>query len=97
VKPWIRKGCFACVGVGALGLLIAFALGGTFLVQHFSENAEETRLAQEIGSSPAGAPSERPGSVVLSLSSASVTVKAGPAGGPIRVESDFDPEVYWLE
>lgn len=97
MKPWIRKGCLACVGVGALGLLVAFVLGGTFLVQHLSENIEETRLTQEIGPPPAGFPSLRPGAVVLSLSSAAVTVKAGPAGGPIRVESDFDPDVYWLE
>jgi len=97
VKPWIRKGCFACVGVGALGLLIALVLGGTFLIQHLSESTEETRLTQEIGPSPAGAPSERPGAVVLSVSSAAVLVRAGPPGGPIRVESDFDPDIFSLE
>jgi hypothetical protein len=97
VKPWIRKGCFACVGAGALGLLIAFVLGGTFLVQHLSECAQETRLTQEIGPSASGTPFERPGEVALSLSSAAVTVKAGPAGKPIRVESDFDPDVFRLE
>jgi len=92
VKSWLRKGSFACAAIFALGLLIAIALGGIFFIQHLSENAKETRLIQKgppVGSAP--------GRIVLSLSSAAVTVKAGPAGGPIRVESSFDPEVYRLE
>jgi hypothetical protein len=97
MKPWIKRGCFACLSVGALGLLVVFVFGGTFLVQHLSESVEETQLSQEIDPPAAGSSPVRPGTVVLSLSSAAATVKAGPPGGPIRVESDFDPDVFWLE
>jgi hypothetical protein len=92
MKSWLRKGCFACAVLFALGLLVAIAIGGTFLVQQSSLKPEEQRLTRRAP--PAGSP---PGRVVLSLSSAAVTVKAGPAGGPIRVESSFDPDVHRLE
>jgi len=92
VSSWLKKVGFACAAVFALGLLVAIVLGATFLVQQLSVELEEKRLVQEAP--PAGSV---PGRVVLSLSSAAVTVKAGPAGGPIRVESNFDPEVHRLE
>jgi hypothetical protein len=96
--------------MAAIGLVFALGLGGTFLIQQLSESAEEKRLIQEVPPLPTRAPFERPelpsegppagsipGTVVLSLSSAAVTVTAGPAGEPIRVESSFDPDVYQLE
>jgi len=92
VTSWLRKGCYAFAAVFALGLLVVIILGGTFLVQQLSVEREEKRLVQPIP--PAGSV---PGRIVLSLSSAAVTVEAGPAGGPIRVESDFDPDVHRLE
>jgi hypothetical protein len=91
-NSWLRKGGFACAVLFALGLLVAIVLGGTFLVQRLSVELEEKRLVQQAP--PMGS---APGKVVLSLSSAAVTVKAGPAGGPIRVESNFDPDVHRLE
>lgn len=92
MKPWARNGCFGCATVSGLGLLVAVVLGGTFLVQQSSLETEERQLAQRPPSASSTA-----GRVVLSLSSAAVTVKAGPAGGPIRVESNFDPDVHRLE
>jgi hypothetical protein len=89
VKSRVRYGCAAVFG---LGLLIAIVLGGTFLVQQISLEPAERRLVQRAP--PGGS---TPGRVVLSLSSAAVTVKAGPAGGAIRVESNFDPDVHRLE
>jgi hypothetical protein len=110
VKPWLKKGCFACVGMVAVGLVFALGLGVVFLVQQRSESAVEEHLIQAVPSSPTRAPLKRPelpsdnpttdsipGTVVLSLSSAAVTVKAGPVGEPIRVVSSFDPDVYQLE
>jgi len=90
VKARLKKGCFAGLGVLALGLLVALALGGMFLVQYLAEVPEEARLVQPVAG-------PRAGTVVLSLSSAAVSVVAGPAGEPIRVESSFDPDVYRLE
>jgi hypothetical protein len=92
VKSWLKRSCFVCAALFALGLLAAIVLGGTFLVQQLSVRPEKKQLVQQAP--PAGS---APGRIVLSLSSAAVTVKAGPAGGPIRVESDFDPGVHWLE
>jgi hypothetical protein len=88
----LRKGCFAGAAVLALGLLIVIVVGGTFFVQSLTTEPEEKQLTQPI---PATDPA--PGKIVLSLSSAAVTVQAGPAGGPIRVESNFDPDVHSLE
>jgi len=92
VKSWERNCCFACAVVSGLGLLVAIALGATFCVQLLTTEPEEERLVQQVP--PTGSV---PGRVVLSLSSAAVTVKAGPAGAPIRVESFFDPDVHQLE
>ena len=92
MKPWLRRGCLVCAAALALGLLVAVVFGITFFVQHVSLEPETRKLVQQI------APVDPvPGRVVLSLSSASVTVRAGPAGSPIRVESDFDPGVHRLE
>lgn len=87
-----RKAWFACAAVLALGLLVVIIVGGTFVVQSLTMEPEEKRLVQEI---PPTDPA--PGKIVLSLSSAAVTVTAGPEGGPIRVESNFDPDVHSLE
>jgi len=92
MKSWLRRGCFACAAVLVLGLLAAIVIGATFLVQRVSLEPEEERLVQQVRTA-----GSLPGKVVLSLSSAAVRVKAGPAGGPIRVESDFDPDVHRLE
>jgi hypothetical protein len=92
VKSWVRNGWLACAGVSALGLVVAVFLGGLFLVQRASLEPEEARLVQRLPG-----PGSAPGRVVLSLSSAAVTVTAGPAGGPIRVESSYDPDVHRLE
>jgi hypothetical protein len=77
---------FACVGS------IVLAVGAIFLVQHLSEKPQAHVLAHDAP--PAGF---RQGKVVLSLSSAMVILAAGPPGGPLRVESSFDPDVYTLE
>lgn len=92
MKSWVKNGCFAFAAVSGLGLLIAVVLGGTFFVQSLTTEPEETRLAQQTPLTGL-----TPGKIVLSLSSAAVTVKAGPAGGRIRVESNFDPDVHRLE
>lgn len=97
MKAWLKKGCFIGAGAAALGLVVLLVVGGTFLVQHSLEEAEEKRLVQELRPAPAGDPPEPPGKVLLSLSSAAVTVMAGPANEPIRVESNFDPDVFRLE
>jgi hypothetical protein len=76
---------FACVGG------IVLAIGAIFLVQHLSEKPEAH--LQSHDAPPAGL---RHGKVVLSLSSAMVILAAGPPGGPLRVESSFDPDVYTL-
>lgn len=89
MKSWLKRGCLVCAWIAAFGLLVAIFVGGRFLVQHITEHPEQMRLSQEAP--PAGSP---PGRIVLSLSSAAVTVKAGPAGGPIRIESNFDPDVH---
>ena len=92
MKSWLKKGCLVLTWIAAFGLLVALFVGGRFLVQGLTVNPEEMRLTQEAP--PAGS---TPGRVVLSLSSAAAIVKAGPAGGPIRVESSYDPEVHVME
>jgi hypothetical protein len=67
------------------------AVGGIFVIQHVSENPEAHLLSHDAP--PAGLGR---GKVALSLSSAMVRLAAGPPGGPLRVESSFDPDVYTL-
>jgi hypothetical protein len=97
VRAWIKKGCIVCAATAVLGLLVVLAVGGLFLLQSRSLDPEERQLAQAVVPAPGEASIVLPGKVVLSLSSAAVTVEAGPAGEPIRVESDFDPEVHRME
>jgi len=84
IKRWHLKTLFACLGIVAVGVI--------FLVQHMSEEPEAQLLSHDAP--PAGLGR---GKVLLSLSSAMVTLEAGPPGGPLRVESSFDPDVYTLE
>ena len=70
---------------------IILAVGVIFLVQYLSEEQEAHVLSHD----PPPA-SVRRGKIVLSLSSAMVILAAGPPGGPLRVESSFDPDVYTL-
>jgi hypothetical protein len=72
--------------------IIAFGVGVIFLIQHISEQPEAHLLSHDAP--PAGLGR---GKVLLSLSSAMVSLEAGPPGGPLRVESGFDPDVYTLE
>lgn len=97
MKARLKNICLVCAGAAALGLLVLLGVGGLFLVQRLSEETETRRLAQELPPLPGDAAPARPGKVVLSLSSAAVTVEAGPAGQPIRVESEFDAGVHRLE
>jgi hypothetical protein len=87
----------ACAGLAALGLLLALVVGVVFLVQRGWEDAEPKKLVQELPSLMGSSSIRPPGRVVLSLSSAAVSVVSGPPGGPIRVESEFDPDVFSLE
>jgi hypothetical protein len=80
------KALFACVGI------IVLAVGVIFIFQHITEEPEAHYLSH--GAPPAGLGR---GKILLSLSSALVTLEAGPPGGPLRVESSFDPDVYALE
>jgi hypothetical protein len=75
-------------GMGAAALVLA-AVATT---QYLSEEPEAHSLSQSL---PPESP--RPGRVVLDLSSAMLTLEAGPPGAPIAVESSFDPEVYRLD
>jgi hypothetical protein len=86
ITRWHLKAVFACAGS------ILLAVGVIFLVQYLSENPQAHLLSHDAP--PAGL---RQGKVVLSLSSAMVTLAAGPPGGPLRVESSFDPDVYTLD
>jgi hypothetical protein len=70
---------------------IVLAVGAIFLVQHLAEQPEPHVLSHD-----AARAGFRQGKVVLSLSSAMVMLAAGPPGGPLRVESSFDPDVYTL-
>jgi hypothetical protein len=79
----------AVLALAACALLVVV---GISLVQHLSEKPEAHLLSHEAP--PAGLGQ---GKVVLSLSSAMVMLAAGPPGGPMRVESSFDPDVYTLE
>ena len=97
MKAWLRKGSLACAGLAALGALLALVLGVVLLVQGASEDPEPRELVQELPSPMDGSSDRRPGRVVLSLSSAAVSVVSGPPGEPIRVEAEFDPDVFLLE
>ena len=85
IKRQHLRALFACT------CIVVLAAGTLFLVQHMSEKPEAHVLSHDAPQ--AGL---RPGKVVLSLSSAMVTLAAGPPGGPLRVESNFDPDVYTL-
>ena len=85
ITRWHVAAVFACAGG------IVLAVGAIFLVQHLSERPEAHLLSHDAP--PAGLGR---GKVVLSLSSAMVLLSAGPPGGPLRVESSFDPDVYTL-
>ncbi len=86
IKRRHLNGLLVCVGIMTL------AVGVIFLLQHISERPEAHLLSHDAP--PAGLGR---GKVLLSLSSALVTLEAGPPGGPLRVESSFDPDVYTLE
>ena len=77
--------------VASVGCVVLAAVG-IGLVQHLSETPQPHVVSHDAP--PAGL---RQGKIVLSLSSAMVVVAAGPPGGPLRVESSFDPDVYSME
>ena len=79
------KALVACTGITVL------AVCALFLVQHATEKPEAHILSHD-----APLDALRRGRVVLSLSSAMVTLRAGPPEEPLRVESTFDPDVYTL-
>ena len=97
MKPWLRKGCLACAGLAALGFLLLCVLGVVFTLQGLAVEREPRELTRRIDPRPSDGAPPPPGRLVLSLSSAAVTLTGGPAGSPIRVESEFDPEVFLLE
>jgi len=86
IKRWHLRAFIACLGI------IALAVSVIFLVQHMSEEPEAHMLTHDAPPTGLGR-----GKILLSLSSAMVTLEAGPPGGPLRVESSFDPDVYTLE
>ena len=80
------KGLFACVGI------IVLAVGVILVVQQISEKPQAQLLSHD-----GPPPGLGRGKLLLSLSSAMVTLEAGPPGGPLRIRSSFDPDVYTLE
>ena len=79
------RALLACVGIGAL------AVGAIFVVQYLAEEPETQALSHD-----ASLDRLVRGTIVLSLSSAMVILAEGQPGGPLRVESSFDPDVYTL-
>lgn len=92
MNPVLRKCCLGGAALLALGFLIALVIGGVFLYQQSSLEPRQKRLEQQVR-----AVGSTPGRIVLSLSSATVSVKAGGAGEPIRVATAFDPTVHRLD
>lgn len=92
VKPWLRNVRFLLGCAGLFVALLVVSVAVLFTVQYATEEPEAKSLAQELLLQ-----GDMPGRIVLDLSSADVSVQAGPAGGPVRVESDFDPDVFRLE
>jgi len=84
-KRWNLKALSACVSIIVLAVCVLF------LVQHVTEKPEAHLLSHD--GPPAGL---QRGKVLLSLSSSMVTLRAGPPGEALRVESSFDPDVYTL-
>jgi hypothetical protein len=89
MKPWLRQTWKLAVRVALLVLVAVLAVAILFTVQYALLEPEENTLVQKTGATE--------GKVILSLSSAAVTVKTAPPGGPIRVVSNFDPDVFSLE
>jgi hypothetical protein len=83
-RPYFKV-LFTCLGITVLAVCVLF------LVQNATEKPEAHLLLHDAP--PAG---PQRGKVALSLSSAMVTLRAGPPGEPLRVESNFDPDVYTL-
>jgi hypothetical protein len=81
----------ACAWAGLLLSVTVLAVGILFIAQHATEEPEEAALVQDLQ------PTVVSGTVVLSFSSASLSVRAGAVDRRIRVESDFDGDVFQLE
>lgn len=104
-KSWMRTGCLWLLG---LGLLVVLAIGGAFglaALQNRGAVSETRSIEQPIPyergiAEPAlplaGAHPAPPGRLELDLTVAQATLVPAPAGTPIRVEADFDPNRFEL-
>jgi len=92
----IKYGCFGCLGLAALMLLVVFVAIGTAYLTARPEQLEDRVLTPEIPSGTAGAGSAG-GRVVLTIQAAELHVEPVESGEPLRVEGRYDVNAFALE
>lgn len=104
----IKYGCFGCLALVVLILLVAGTATGIALLQVRSEEVETRSLTREVPApvSVEAVPAEPEGSaetsaatpvrVVLDISDVELRIEPGPAGEPIRVQAEYDTKVCEL-
>jgi hypothetical protein len=101
----LKYGCFGCLAVVGLGVLIVACLAGIAALQLRSEQSAERVLTPELSGverPPDGQEAEDPAQpaplrVSLDLSNAEFEVEPAGPGLPLSVEASYDPASYELE
>ena len=107
-RGWFRTGCFGCLGIVILAVVLPLAWAFIEMARGVPELNRETRTASQL--LPGGHDSElpatpppgsqmaamAPGRVEVDFSTGEFTIEAGPPGQPIRVEADYDTGTYEL-
>jgi hypothetical protein len=103
-KTWLKYGCFGCLGLVGIAVLLTAMLVGIALVKVESEEVEDHASTPEVSAGQAPLPGESfaslppggSGTIVLDLRNGAFAVEPAASGEPLQVEAKYDRNTYEL-
>ncbi len=105
-KGCLKRGCFGCLAVLGVGLLLVMVIALITLVRGTPDVVREAdrvaheipaRVSAEVGTNrPLMVEAGQLGRVVLDISVASFRIIPAPSGTPVRLEANYDSGTYRL-